>query len=337
MFSIRKMFSASSSQDEKPVISFEGTQQEPLAEESVLDTLLRHDHQIPYGCRAGACQSCMMISEQGEIPADAQENLTPAEKEQGYFLACQCKPQGSMSVALKPTRQEPVIGTVVEKAVLNSQVARLRVRASMDYRAGQFVNLYRNGALYRSYSLASVPALDNYLEFHIKRVEGGKFSPWIYDELQPGVQLALEGPKGLCFYTPLDPQQPLLLAGLGTGLAPLYGVLRDALITHNHQGPIHFIVGAKHSDNLYYLEELKTLAQRYANLSITFVAQESQLKEVRQGDIYQQAQALVPNCKGYRVYLCGADSFVKKMKKQCFVSGALMADILTDSFLPSGS
>lgn len=336
MFSINRLFNNKPEKISK-AISFEGSTTEPQEGEVVLDTLLRAGHAVPYGCRAGACQSCMMVCEEGEVPAEAQQNLTHAQQEQGYFLACSCTPTSPMSVALKPKTQEPVIGEVIEKNRLNKEVAQVRIKASLDYRPGQFVNLYRNGALYRSYSLASVPGEDDYLEFHIKRVESGRFSPWVFDKLEAGAQLAIEGPLGLCFYTPIDKQQPMLLAGLGTGLAPLYGIVRDALINHRHGGPIQLFVGSRDSSQLYLIDELQQLATCYPNLTLHLLALESSDPRVQQGDIYQQIQHQVPSCKGYKVFLCGADSFVKKMKKQCFLAGADMADIATDSFLPSGS
>ena len=304
--------------------------------EMVLDTLLRAGHSIPYGCRAGACQSCLMICQEGEIPAEAQEGLTTQQKEQGYFLSCSCLPTSSMTVALTPKKQELVMATVIGKDQLTAQVVRLRLKAPLTYRAGQFIQIYRNGAVSRSYSLASVPSLDDYLELHVKKVNEGKFSPWAYNTLAVGDQLPIEGPLGQCFYSPGNPFQPLLLVGLSTGLAPLYGIVRDALIHHQHKGLIHLVVGSRHSEQLYLLNELHELAKQFPNLNLVFVAQTSVHPSVEQGDIYQYCLALVPNCKDHKIFICGADSFVKKMKKQCFLAGAALTDIASDSFLPSG-
>ena len=43
-----------------------------------------------------------------------------------------------------------------------------------------------------------------------------------------GTKAQIRGPAGECFYVPGRPNQPLLLVGVGTGLSPLYGVLREA-------------------------------------------------------------------------------------------------------------
>ncbi|WP_087504043.1 2Fe-2S iron-sulfur cluster-binding protein [Neiella marina] len=304
--------------------------------ESVLDGLLRAGHSVPYGCRGGSCQSCMMQCTGGTVPSASQQGLTAAQQELGYFLACSCHPSESMSVALKPAA-EKIIAPVIDKSQLTANVVRLRIKAQLDYRAGQFINLFRNGAVSRSYSLASVIGVDDYIELHIKRVEGGKLSPWAYDDLCVGDEVAIEGPNGQCFYTPSDADQPLLLAGLGTGLAPLYGIVRDALVNHQHQGQIQLVVGGKHSEQLYLFDELKALSDSHPNLNVSFVAQQSTNAAVTEADIYQYCKELVPDGKGYKVFLCGAESFVKKMKKQCFLAGTNMADIAADAFVASGS
>ncbi|MBW8192528.1 2Fe-2S iron-sulfur cluster binding domain-containing protein [Neiella marina] len=318
-------------------IEFAGSTTSLQENESVLDGLLRAGHQIPYGCRGGSCQSCMMQCTQGDIPAPAQQGLTAAQKELGYFLACSCTPQSAMAVALKPPA-EKVIAPIIDKQQLNDDVVQLRVKAELAYRAGQFVKLFRNGVVSRSYSLASVAGIDDYLEFHIKRVEGGKFSTWAYDELAIGDEIALEGPSGECFYSVTDPQQPMLLAGLGTGLAPLYGIVRDALLNHQHQGPIQLVIGARTSEQLYLLSELQALASSHSNLTVHCIAQHvtAAPRPIEQANIYEFCQQLVPDCKGYKVFLCGADSFVKKLKKQCFLAGANMADISADAFVANG-
>lgn len=43
------------------------------AGESVLDALLREQIDIPYACKEGACQSCMIRSLAGSPPAKAQQ------------------------------------------------------------------------------------------------------------------------------------------------------------------------------------------------------------------------------------------------------------------------
>lgn len=316
------------------VVVFENQSIETQENESVLDALLRDGHDVPYGCKNGVCQSCLMQASDGKLPEASQKGLTDQQKKLGYFLACSCMPDNDISVC-KDETEEKLEGEIKEISSLNDSVIKLRLKSDLKYYPGQFVNLWRDDTIVRSYSLASVPSLDDELEFHVRHVENGQFSDWLKQSAKQEDSIKIQGPLGTCFYSYSDDtkDQPILLAGIGTGLAPLYGILRDAL-NQGHTGQILLLVGAKDSKNLYLQNELKELSLKFSNLAVEFISKNAPEDGVKQGDIYQEAKN-IGSLKGYKVFLCGADSFVKKMKKQCFLAGANMPDILADSFLHS--
>jgi NAD(P)H-flavin reductase len=79
-----------------------------------------------------------------------------------------------------------------------------------------------------------------------------------------GDRLQIVGPAGNCFYESIDADQPPVLIGSGTGLAPLWGVLRDAL-RRDHRGPIRLYHGARNKEGLYLVDELEALAKERDN------------------------------------------------------------------------
>ena len=310
--------------------------------ESLLDGLLRSGHEIAHGCKAGVCHSCLVAVDEGTAPAASQKGLNDAQTALGYMLSCQCHPEDEIKVKRVDAAGQLIPAEVIEKEWLNEQVIRLRLKAKLDYQPGQYVTLWKDASLARSYSLASLPdsssedcSDDNELEFHIKVIEDGQFSQWVAKELSVSDSLSLQGPLGKCFYT-AHADQALLLAAIGTGLAPIYGILKDAL-NQGHHGPIDLVIGAKQASNLYLVDELKAIADQHSNVSLHFVVQslEAEASDLHQGDIYEYCQNTCPDMKGFKVYLCGADSFVKKLRKQCFLSGAGMGDIAADVFLPA--
>jgi NAD(P)H-flavin reductase len=321
-----------------------------LAEgESVLDGLTRAGHSIPSGCRVGVCQACMMVMPEGEPSSSCQKGLSAPQKALGHVLSCQCKPDRPVKISRLSVASQQIQGSVMDKVWLNDTVVRLRVKADLDYRAGQYVTLWQGEELARSYSLASVPRVDDFLEFHIKHVPGGALSPVLCNELQTGDTIGIQGPLGQCFYT-ARPDQPLLLAGIGTGLAPLMGILKDALHS-GHSGPITLIVGAAKTSNFYLQQALGALAEENEQLTVQFIVQsvdrvidqptEESIAQVNsstvlEGDLYTFCRDNYPDLQGYRVFLCGAESFVQKMRKQCFLSGAGMSDISADAFISFG-
>lgn len=316
-------------------VLFEGASIDLEQGESVLEALLRHGHDIPSGCRAGACQSCLMISDSDNLPASARQGLSEAQLALNHFLACQCKPTEPVQVTKASFEGLKTEGTVIEKEWLNPQVLRLRVAAELDYLSGQYVTLWNNQGVARSYSLASHPTQDDFLEFHIKIIPGGSFSQWASESLNIGDTLQVQGPMGKCVYA-ASSDQPLLLSAIGTGLAPIYGILKDA-ISRNHQGDINIILGARESNNFYLVKELLCLAAKYDNIYLHFVAQQTEPDFKKPTDIYAFCKSELPDLKGFKIYLCGAESFVKKMRKQSFLSGAAMSDISADVFLPFSS
>lgn len=223
---------------------------------------------------------------------------------------------------------------VREVTRLSGSVARLRLapRASFSYRAGQFVNLSRADGLTRSYSLASLPR-EECLELHVREVPHGRMSAWLCRELRPGDVLSLRGPAGECFYTAENQEQPLVLAGTGTGLAPLYGIVRDAL-SQGHQGPIELLHGARDEAGLYYEEELRALAAKHANLRYTRCVLQGEAREgLEVGELPKLVKAHVPNAKGWRAYLCGDPNLVKSLKRALFLGGASLQEIFADPFV----
>lgn len=312
-----------------PVVYYQNTAIEAAENKSVLQALTDAGIDIPNACHAGACQSCKLQATDGELPALSQQGLSGAEKQLGYFLSCQCFPIADLTIAEAATSKR-YLAKVLEKKFLNDSVIQITLAAPFTFLSGQFVNII-HGDITRSYSIASSPS-SNVIELHIKKLPNGLFSSFAFGSLSVGDELILQGPFGKCIYdAALD--QPLLMAGLGTGLAPLLGILRTA-ISAGHKGPIHLVAGAKRPEGLYLVDELNKLATTYENLTIDFVAQEGASDNCTTADIYQFCKAAHTSTKGYAVFLCGAPSFVNKLKKQSFLLGANMANIHADSFTP---
>lgn len=316
------------------VMRFEGRDFVCGEDESVLACLTRHGVMIPSSCQAGACQTCMIRALEGKPTEESQQGVKDTLRVQNYFLACMCRPTEDMTIGLSTV--SPAYRAVLrEKTVLNDSVVRLRLDCPADfhYRAGQFVNLVRSSAqLTRSYSLASVPQ-DGYLELQVKRVPNGKMSNWLLDTLEVGESVEFFGPAGDCFYIPGDAEQPLLLVGTGTGLAPLYGILRDVL-AQGHTGPIHLFHASLAAPGLYLEDELRALDRLYNQFHyVPCVLHGDAPEGGRQGDMAQLPMEVLGSLDGYRVFLCGDPPIVNALRQKCFIAGASMQEIHADPFV----
>ncbi|POZ50581.1 FAD-binding oxidoreductase [Methylovulum psychrotolerans] len=306
-------------------------------EETVLDTLLRENVAIPYACKKGTCHSCMVRSIDIAPPAIAQAGLKDTLKKRKHFLACQCYPEQDMTIRLPDQSEFYTDGTVVVNEMLNRNTLLLVIafKDALEFNAGQFVNLQRPDGLTRSYSIANIPQASNTLEFHIRRLPNGKFSNWLHDEIKAGDSIAVSEPRGHCFYLPERHEQGLLLVGTGTGLAPLAGILTDAL-SHGHSGPIYLFHGSREVEDLYRIEELRQLARQHPNFHyIPCLSGELVPDGFTQGRTHEVALAAFADLKGWRVFFCGHPDMVNQMKRMAFLKGAASKDIYADAFVIS--
>lgn len=298
--------------------------------ETVLDCLLRHGVEASYSCKSGACQACLMQSPNADLPPSSQAGIKDTMAAQGFFLACQCAPKNDIEI--KETDVE-IAAAVASKQLLNGDFMQIELEPSgpFEYRAGQYVQLKRDDGLIRSYSIASLPGAP--LQLHVERIPNGAMSNWIHDEVQPGDSLKIRGPVGDCFYVPGQPDQTLLLVGTGTGLAPLVGIIHDAL-HQGHQGDIHLFHGSLTQERLYLVEELFALSKQFSNLHYTpCVKEETSTNKILSGDIEEIVLSSDPTFKNWRIYLCGNPALVNSLRKKLFLKGASNKNIFSDAFL----
>lgn len=305
--------------------------------ESVLDALLRENINLPFACKKGTCHSCMIRSTDVTPPKAAQSGLKNTLINQNYFLACQCYPEQDMHLKLPDQSDFYRMGTVVVNELLNRNTILLVIafEDAFEFNAGQFVNLQRSDSLTRSYSIANIPQQSNTLEFHIRRLPGGKFSEWLHDEVSVGDSIAVSEPRGHCFYLPERHDQGILLVGTGTGLAPLAGILTDAL-ANGHSGPIHLFHGSRELEDLYRINEMRQLAEQHSNFYYTPCLSGSVVSDgFTAGRVNDVVFSQFTDLKSWRIFLCGHPEMVSQMKKQAFLNGAAIADIYTDAFIIS--
>jgi CDP-4-dehydro-6-deoxyglucose reductase len=298
--------------------------------ETVLEALLRAGLEAPYSCRAGNCQTCLQRAVKGTPPEESQKGLTEAQKALGFFLPCICRPTSPLAIIPPDDAGAALEATVREITPLSHDVVRLRVETeNFAYRPGQFLELIAAGDLKRHYSLASHPEEDTFLEMHIRLHPNGRMSRHVTETLDTGHKLHIAGPRGTCFYEGVDADQPLILIGAGTGLAPLWGVLRDAL-RQGHRGPIRLYHGARDRKGLYLVDELESLAKARGNVDYVPATLDSG------GDVAALAlEAEASRAAHSAFFLCGGENLVKRLKRDLFMSGASLKAIRSDAFTPA--
>lgn len=318
-----------SKQPQSPVITFEGASLPVTEGVSVLETLEAAGYQIPNSCRSGVCHSCMMQGDDN-VPEDAQQGLSASQVAQNYFLACSCFPVEDLSVSLKGTA-DMAQGKVVEKKLLNQSVLALFIQVDFRWFPGQYLTVWKDELEGRPYSIASRCDNTKVIELHIQRHDQGIVSRWAHDELAVDDTVMLSHAVGDCFYTDDHHDKPILMACTGTGLAPLYGIVREAL-EQKHTAPIYLYAASGEPEGLYYRDELTALALQYDNFSYIPAVRRNATEGLIEQDVVELVKERHPELNGHKVFICGAPEAVKQIQRNCFFQGAKVVDILVDSF-----
>ena len=292
---------------------------------NLLDSLNQAGVAVPYSCRAGSCHACLVRCVRGE-PADLKpEALARGQREQGWRLACQCQVVEDLVLETFDPSRDGLPAEVAELHWLSPAVLRLRLlpQRPLRYRAGQHLVLWTAGGVARPYSLASLPEEDRFLEFHIDCAHPGEFVD-AARQFKVGDAVRLGELRGGALRYDSDWQeQPLWLLASGTGLGPLFGVLREAL-RQDHQGPIRLVHVARDSTGHYLKDDVQALALDHPNLQVEWL-ERAQLPEFlgRLRLASRQTHALV----------CGHPDSVEAFAKRLFLAGLARNRLLADAFL----
>jgi len=286
---------------------------------NLLDALNEAGLNVPYSCRAGSCHACLVHCLDGQ-PVDALPEALALDKHaQGWRLACQCRVVDDLRVAVYDPQLEGVPATVCELDWFGD-VLRLRLRPerALRYQAGQHLVLW-SGAVARPYSLASLPGEDALLEFHVDCQRPGAFCDQaralrVGDELRLG---ELRG--GALHYDPDWQDRALWLLAAGTGLAPLWGILREAL-RQGHRGEIRVLHVAREHAGHYLAEPL---------LAMDGVRVEQVLAE----QLDEALAALRPSSRQTIALLCGSPGSVERFARRLFIAGVPRNQVFADVFV----
>ena len=197
------------------------------------------------------------------------------------------------------------------------------------------MTLYNQEGVGRSYSIASTPVLDPFLELHIRLVPNGHVSGWVKNVLKVGHGVSISEAIGNCFYVGDNPEQSLLLIGIGSGLAPLYGITRDAL--HNgHRGMIKLYHGSSTMQGIYLQQELMQLTRNHQNFHyVPCVSRMPAASGMLPGRATTIALEQNPKLTGWRAYICGEPAMVNDTSRAVFLAGMSLKEIYSDPFIHS--
>lgn len=131
-----------------------------------------------------------------------------------------------------------------------------------SYRPGQFLTLrlpIDGRHVPRCYSMSSAPVLDHALRVTVKRVNQGRGSNWVCDKVRVGDSIELMPPSGL--FSPRNLSQNFLLLAGGSGITPVFSILRTVL--KQHQGSVVLFYANRDERSVIFKKDLQQLATEH--------------------------------------------------------------------------
>ena len=310
--------------------------------ETVLDAALRQGINLRYGCRNGACGACKGKILQGSISYDEQPiALEDSDVEQNLALFCEAKPDTELVIEV----EEVDLGQAVEIKTLPCRVhemnrladdvmqllIKLPASERLQFLPGQYIDILLEDGRHRSFSIANAPHNDDFLELHVRLVEGGQFTSRVFNTMQPKDLLRIEGPHGSFFYRE-DARDELLMIAGGTGFAPLKGII-EHILSEQDTRPIYLYWGVRTEGDLYMRDLAEQWAAEHDNIHFVPVLSEADDSwKGRTGYVHDAVLSDFDDLSIFDIYACGPPAMIKAAESSFQDKGMRKEQFYYDSF-----
>lgn len=184
----------------------------------------------------------------------------------------------------------------------------------------------------RAYTLSSSPS-DPHWQVTIKDV--GLVSHHLHQSLQVGDEIQVDGPFGDFHLTALPCERPLLLSA-GSGITPMWAMLRDEL-AKRPDADIRFIHSARSPADVIFADDLAALAEAHPGVRHGLVLEQAPETHPWVGRLSpEMLKELAPDLLSRHVYLCGPAPYMSAVCTMLTALGLPAEQLHQESFgLPS--
>jgi NAD(P)H-flavin reductase len=207
--------------------------------------------------------------------------------------------------------------------------------ARMPFAAGQYLNIVLEDGQRRAFSFANPPQQETPIELHVRRVEGGLFTPRVFDGLKPGDILHIEGPHGR--FTLRPGERPILFVAGATGFAPIRSIVEDAF-ARGIDRPMWLYWGVRGPADLYARAEAERWQSEHAGFHFVPVLSEAGMDgswHGRTGPVHRALLEDFPDLAGHELYVCGSVQMVTSAVPDFLAHGLSEQACFSDAFQPA--
>ena len=308
--------------------------------QTILEGAIASGITLPYGCQDGACGSCKgkVISGKYFLNEYQSSALTDSDIKAGNTLYC--KSMAQEDLVIEPNIPEvydqyspKVLPVKVESLTrLNHDVMqmflKLPAKETFRFKAGQYIEFIMGDGSRRAFSMANAP-LDSMIELHLRLIEGGKFTSFVFNEMKEKSIHRIEGPIGQFYLR--DSEKPIIFIAGGTGFAPIKSIIED-MIANKNKRKIYLYRGVRSEKDFYMNELVNDWIKKLEGLKYIPVVEDGLSEDARSGYVHHAVLEDFKNLNDIQVYCCGAPGLVENAFKDLTKSGLPDDQFFADAF-----
>jgi ring-1,2-phenylacetyl-CoA epoxidase subunit PaaE len=251
-----------------------------------------------------------------------------------------------MALHFHPLTVKRVTPDAAGSAAITFQVPR-ELKDAFDFRAGQFLTLRATldgQELRRNYSICSPHQrflASGEIDVGIKPMEGGQFSRWAVQALQPGSVIDVMPPDGR-FSPRVAGARHRVGFAAGSGITPILSIMATTLADES-ESRFTLVYCNQRSNTIMFNEALQDLKDRYpARVALIHLLsrqpQEVALLHGRldEGKVSELLDSLVPPSSIDEAFICGPEAMIEGTERALKAAGVAADRVHAERFVPPG-
>lgn len=208
-------------------------------------------------------------------------------------------------------------GKIIESIEEVPEVRIVRIKPSkwVDFKPGQYFQVFIPGEEddIKPYSVSSPPSNREYIEFCVKRVQGGHASNFMF-HTNSGDKLKMQGPMGR-FVLQDEINNDIIFAATGTGISSIKPMIQT-IFERGTEKQVWLFFGVRTERDIIYKKDFDVLAAKHRNFHfIPCISRASEDWKGERGYVQDVMKKSIKNIENKDIYLCGLDVMVEQMKK----------------------
>ena len=320
---------------------------------SILDNAISQNISLPYGCKSGACGSCVTKLVKGDIININKDVVSNND----HILLCQSlatsqevvleySPHQLDSINENNNNEKIIVKEYLLQVTSNKYVTpmvkelclHIPEKFNFKFLPGSHMELVYNDQITRQYSILNSPTKshklnDNIIRFLIVCHDKKGLSHIVHNNIKPGDLIKLKGPYHSFQYN-INNVQPIIGIAGGTGISPIISVIKNILENNSHLSVLIFL-SVRNRDEILEMDNLMQMKDKFKNFNfkITLTRETDLINSIfLSGRVNLSLQKVFKDLSTHKVFIAGSSGFVESAYKHATELNAKKENIFYEKF-----